>query len=166
MKSRIKVLVASASLLVGCATVNQVSFQLAGMPCEAIEVRPSMTSNVTLATCLEGGKSLGLVAGVGMPALQVLLESGQIAASVGQTVAQGIIAAKVAKAVGKQVDSISTQITNSVDGIGNTIAGIETTVSADVSIPDIIIPPITIPPIVIPPANITISPTVVVGAGG
>ena len=153
--------IATMALLVfagGCSTVNSVAFKLGKLECDAVEVRPSMTSNVTLATCMEDGKSLGLVAGVGMPALQVLLESGQIAASVGQTVAQGIIAAKVAKAVGKQVDAISTQITNSVDGIGNTIAGIETNVTADVNIPEI-----TIPPIVIPPANITISPVITIG---
>jgi len=149
----------SSLALVGCATITSVDFKLGRLDCSAIEVRPSMTSNVTLSTCFEDGKSLGLVAGTGMPVLQVLLESGQIASSVGQTVAQGMIAAKLAKGIGKQVDSISNSISTSVDGIGNSVGSIG---SAIQQIPT---PTVDLSGLVIPPAIITISPVVTFPTG-
>ena len=146
-------------ILVGCATVNSVQFKLGKLECDAVEVRPSLTSTISLATCLEDGKSLGLVSGQSMPTLSVILESGQIASSVGQTVAQGIIAAKVAKAVGKSVSSFGNEINTSIGEIDGSVGSI------GAAIQQIPTPSIDLSGLVIPPANITINPTVTFPVG-
>ena len=144
---------------VGCATVNSVQFKLGKLECDAVEVRPSLTSTISLATCLEDGKSLGLVSGQSMPTLSVILESGQIASSIGQTVAQGIIAAKIAKAVGKSVSSVSNDISTSIDSIGGSVGSIGS------AIQQIPVPTVDLSGLVIPPAIITISPVVTFPTG-
>ena len=50
-------------LFSGCATVIVEPFNLAGMSCEAAEVRVSMMSNVALAACLAILQSATLVGG-------------------------------------------------------------------------------------------------------
>lgn len=77
-------------LFSGCATVIVEPFNLAGMSCEAAEVRVSMMSNVALAACKEPeGSRYHVIAGQGRPSVDVGLAILQSATLVGGAVILG-----------------------------------------------------------------------------
>ena len=72
-------------LLAGCgSTIIGVRYEMAGLQCEAKEIRPSWFSNLVVSTCLDAqGKPLGLVSGTGIPLAQAVAKVVEIGAEGG-----------------------------------------------------------------------------------
>lgn len=94
----------------GCASVVSQPFTVAGLACEAVEVRPSTLSTITVATCTQDGKAMNLVSAQGTPQISVALEGMGQAISIGQGIGAITLGVKAATILGKSLEQAGKNI--------------------------------------------------------